>query len=91
MIQFIHKKIMILKFTEQEIDNKENVVEIEDIVVYGETIEVLEGYFVLLGRALIDGEMYSDFQVEFTLEKSPEELNCLNIINSDWIEYDFVF
>ncbi len=84
-------KIMVLKFTEEEINNKENVVEIEDIVVYGDSIEVNDGYFVLNGKALIDGEMYSDFQVEFTLENSPEELSCLNIVNSDWEEYDFIF
>ncbi len=82
---------MKINFTETEIENKINIVEIEDIIVYGEYIEILEGYYILFGKAQIEGEMFNGFQVEFTLTEEPKEQTCTSILDVDWNEYDFIF
>lgn len=78
-------------FTEQEIAQKENIIEIEDIVLTGNSIEIFEGYYVIKGNALIDGETFLDFLVEFTLTSEPTENTTKSILSIEWDEYDFIF
>ncbi len=82
---------MKLFFTEEEIASNLNIVEIEDIKVFGEHIEILEDYYILFGKAEIDGEMYTNFIVEFSLISEPSENTTTEILSIDWNEYDFVF
>ncbi len=82
---------MKINFTNEEIENKINIVEIEDIIVFGEYIEVFDEYYVLVGKAQIEGEIFNGFEVEFTLTEAPSEQNCTSILDADWNEYDFIF
>ncbi len=82
---------MKLEFTNEEIVNKINVVEIEDIIIFGEYIEVQDEYYVLVGKAQIEGETFNGFEVEFTLTEEPSEKTCTCILDTDWNEYDFIF
>ncbi len=83
--------IMKINFTQTEIENNINIVQIEDIKVIGDYIEQKDGYYELFGKAEIDGEIYTDFVVEFTLVSDESFSTCSEILNIDWNEYDFVF
>ncbi len=82
---------MKLSFSQEDIDNNKHILEIEDIKIFGQHIEVHEDYYTLLGKAEIDGEIYTDFIVEFSLTENPKENTIDAILAIDWNEYDFVF
>ncbi len=82
---------MIIKFTEDEINKKINIIEVEDIVLEADSIEIKEDLYVLCGNAEIDGEIYNEFLIEFTLAEKPENNSATAILEIDWEEYDFVF
>lgn len=82
---------MKLEFTQEDIDNKVNIIEIEDIIIEGNFITVSDDTYVLSGKATIDGEVYTEFLVEFTLEEEISELSAKNLVDAIWEEYDFIF
>lgn len=82
---------MKLEFTQEDIDNKVNIIEIEDIVIEGNFIIASDDTYTLSGKATIDGEVYTEFLVEFTLEEEISELSARNLVDAIWEEYDFIF
>jgi len=82
---------MRLAITEQERDKGENQMDFEDMTY---TAEVLEGegkHWVMTGTAVIDDEVYRDFQIEFETLDEPEELSAGALLRMEWDWYDFVF
>ena len=63
----------------------------DDVVVTGESIEGEGKNFVLTGSALIEGEIYNDFKVEFELIEEPKEQTVEEIMGIDWQWYDFLY
>lgn len=82
---------MVLEFTEEDLKQKINIIEIEDIVIEAKNITVTDDCYLLEGKATIDGEVYPLFFVEFTLEDSITEITCKNLLDANWLEYDFIF
>jgi len=79
-------------FTDEDIKDEKNVIEIEDenVKIFGEILEGEGKVYVLTGVALIDGERYHDFQVEFELEEHPASDSPEDIMSADWKFYDFL-
>ena len=79
-------------FTDEDIKNEKNVIEIEEenVTIYGESLEGEGRVYVLTGVALVDGERYHDFQVEFELEEDPASESWEDIMSADWKFYDFL-
>ena len=79
-------------FTDEDIADEKNVIEIEDenVKLFGEILEGEGKVYVLTGVALIDGERYHDFQVEFELEEDPASDSPEDIMSADWKFYDFL-
>ena len=79
-------------FTDEDIKDEKNVIEIEDenVKIFGESLEGEGKVYVLTGVALIDGERYHDFQVEFELEDDPASESADDIMSADWKFYDFL-
>ncbi len=82
---------MKIEFTNDEIEEKINIVELEDVTIIGEYIEVHEDCYILVGTGIVDGESYRDFKVEFTLIDNEHDNNCTSILDSQWDYYDFLF
>lgn len=79
-------------FTDEDIKNEINVIDIEDenVMVIGEYLEGEGKIYVLTGKAVIDGETYHEFQVEFELEEMPETDKIEDIMSGEWKFYDFL-
>ena len=79
-------------FTDEDIKNEKNVIEIEDenVKLFAESLEGAGRVYVLTGIALIDGERYHDFQVEFELDEDPASEAPGDIMSADWKFYDFL-
>lgn len=66
------------------------VIEDDDVTLTCEYIEGSGKNYILTGKALIDGEIYHDFKVEFELLELPEEETISCIMDMDWDWYDFL-
>ncbi len=66
------------------------VIEDDDVTLTCEYIEGSGKNYILTGNALIDGEIYHDFKVEFELLELPEEETISCIMDMDWDWYDFL-
>jgi hypothetical protein len=79
-------------FTEDQKEREINKVIIEDdnVFIMGECIEGEGKNFVLTGSAVIDGETYQDFQVEFELVNEPEEETAEAVMSQEWDWYDYL-
>lgn len=79
-------------FTDEQIEEglNEVVIEEDDLVLYAETIEGEGKNYVLTGKAVIEGETYHEFQMEFQLLEEPESYTVEEIMNSDWDWYDYL-
>lgn len=79
-------------FTEEDIKNEVNKIYIEedDVLLEGEYIEGEGIDYVLTGSAIIEGEKYNEFQVQFALLEEPEEETAKAIIEKEWDWYDFL-
>ena len=79
------------EFDQKEIDEKINIIELEDLEFECDFIEGEGLFFNAYGTAIVDGEKYSDFQVEIILENDVEPKSATDIINADWQEYEYIF
>ena len=79
-------------FTEDQKEREINKVIIEDdnVFIIGECIEGEGKSFVLTGSAVIDGETYQEFQVEFELVNEPEEETAEAVMSQEWDWYDYL-
>ena len=78
-------------FTSDEMDNKLNIIEMEDLQFECDFIEGEGLFYNAFGQAIVDGEMYTNFQVEIVLEKEIEIKTAADIINAEWQEYEYIF
>ncbi len=79
-------------FSLQQKERELNKVYLEedDVLITGEFIEGEGKVFVICGSALIEGEVYKDFEVQFELMEEPEEETIEEIMNTEWQWYDFL-
>lgn len=79
-------------FTKEHEDKGLNMVFIEedDVTLTCEYIEGEGKNYIITGTAIIDGEAYHDFKVEFELIEEPEEENIDCIMEIEWDWYDFL-
>ncbi|MDD3570048.1 MAG: hypothetical protein PHY44_02980 [Lachnospiraceae bacterium] len=79
-------------FTQEQKEREINKVMIEDdnVLLMGEYIEGEGKSYVLTGSAVIDGETYHDFQVEFELLNEPEEKTAESVMSQEWDWYDYL-
>ena len=78
-------------FTSDEMGNKLNRIELEDLQFECEFIEGEGLFYNAFGQALVDGEIYTDFQVEIVLETDIEPKSAMDILNADWQDYEYIF
>ncbi|MDR2898970.1 MAG: hypothetical protein LBU94_01500 [Clostridiales bacterium] len=85
-------------FTPSDKDEGINTAELEDLFFTGEYVEDIpslngsgNNIYRSFGQAVVEGETYSEFMIEFTLENPPASLTARDIFEADWIEYDYVF
>jgi len=79
-------------FTADQKEREINKVIIEDdnVLITGEYIEGEGKSFVLTGCAVVDGETYNDFHVEFELIDEPEEETAEAVMRQEWDWYDYL-
>ena len=79
-------------FTEQDIASGINRIELDDVLFIAEYIEGSGKNYRMTGSALIDGEKYDEFCLEFETENIPVDgISAAGILSEDWIWHDFVF
>lgn len=83
---------MRLDFTKEQIDSELNKIEIEEdeLILIGEYVQGEGKKYIITGKAIIEGETYHDFQIEFELSKETNSDNIEEIINSEWEWYDYL-
>lgn len=82
---------MKFNFTDEQKNEGFNKIELEDedIILYGEYVEGEGKYFIISGKAVIEGETYHDFQIEFEIVKEVGN-NIEEIMEAEWESYDFL-
>lgn len=78
-------------FTDSQKKDGINQLEIDDVVFSGECIEGEGKNYKLTGFAIIDGEKYNDFIIEFELIEPPKGATVEEIMYIEWDSYDFIF
>jgi len=78
-------------FTESEKDKGIHILEVEDIIFTGERLEGAARTYRLYGSAVVDGETYPSFVIEFELEADPADDTMETIMQAEWDCYDFIF
>ena len=79
-------------FTQEQIERQLNKIYIEedDLWLEGEFVEGEEKHYIITGTAIIDGERYYEFEIEFELTQLPKEETLSEIMNMDWDWYDYL-
>jgi hypothetical protein len=79
------------EFTENDIKNEINKLYLEedDVSLEGKFIEGDGKHFTLTGSAVIDGEKYNDFETDFELAEGRNYNTAKDIMNADWLWYDY--
>ena len=62
----------------------------EDVTLSGEFIEGEGKSYIITGEAIIDGEAYKDFEIEFELSEEPSEETIEEIMSTEWEWYDYL-
>ena len=78
-------------FTSDETERKLNIIEMEDLEFQCDFIEGEGLCYNAYGVAVVDREVYNNFQVEIVLEKEIEGKTAVDIINADWEDYEYIF
>ena len=78
-------------FTSDEISTKLNIIELEDLKFECDFIEGEGVFYNAYGKAFVEGEIYTDFQVEIVLESPIDPKSAGDIVNGDWQEYEYIF
>jgi len=79
-------------FTENEIKEGLHKIYLEeqDVSLEGQWIEGEGKSYIIGGIAIIEGERYHEFQIEFELVEEPKEMTATGILSIDWDWYDFI-
>jgi len=78
-------------FTETEKENGLHMLEVEDVVFTGERLEGEGRLYHIFGSAVVDGETYPAFEIEFELAEDPADDSAETVMQAEWDSYDFVF
>lgn len=78
-------------FSEEDKSNEANKIHLEDILFIGDYIEGENLTYKMVGKAIIDEETYNNFIVEFTLKEEPKNLSISNIMDVEWLYYNYIF
>ncbi|MFV0502937.1 MAG: hypothetical protein ACK5LT_03065 [Lachnospirales bacterium] len=81
---------MQIKFNDEHKKEDIHKVDVEDIYFEGEYLNILnDNLYQITGTAIIEGEKYNNFTIEFTLlDKTNNKLE--DIMKAQWDEYDFI-
>ncbi len=79
-------------FTEEDKQKEINVIFIEEdnVLVKGEFITKEEDGYIINGIAVIDEEVYHDFEVFFALKEDISLDDIEAVMKADWDWYDYV-
>jgi len=78
-------------FTELEKESGLHMLEVEEVVFTAERLEGEGKSYRLYGSAVVDGETYPAFEIEFEPETEPAEATAEAVMAAEWESYDFVF
>ena len=78
-------------FTETEKDSDMHKLEVDDVVFTGERLDGEGRIYRLTGAAIVDGETYDPFVIEFELAEDPAEDTAEAVMAAEWDTYDFIF
>ena len=79
-------------FTEAEKADGIHMLEVEDVVFTGVKLTGGGTAYRIYGAALVDGENYPQFAIEFDLEAEPADpADIAAIMAAEWDSYDFLF
>ena len=62
----------------------------DDVTMTGEFIEGEGTIYIITGEAVIDGEDYTEFKIEFELTEEPSEEKIEDIMSIEWECYDYL-
>lgn len=82
---------MILEFTEDDIKTGKNTIFLEDMIFKAITVEGSGKKFHLTGIAVIDAEIYHNFQIEIILTEELTPKLPVDVLEAEWEEYEFLF
>lgn len=82
---------MDFNFTLEEIESGNTTLELEELILKVHAIKGSSKEYTLYGDAVVDGEVYHNFEIGIVLEEAPESDSPMEILNSEWAEYDFLF
>lgn len=79
-------------FNEEQKLEELNKIEFEEdeVVFSGDYVEGEGKSYIIVGKAIIDGETYQDFKVELELVEEPEEETIDEIMAVEWEWYDYL-
>ena len=84
-------------FTEEEKEQKLNVIEFEEDELLFECQKIESNNqgciwqrYILTGIATIENERYHNFEIEIELFENIEEISAVNILASEWNWYDYI-
>jgi len=78
-------------FTEAEKADGIHMLEVEEVVFTGEKLVGGGTSYRIYGAAVVDGENYPHFAIEFDLETEPAEVTAEAVMAAEWDSYDFLF
>lgn len=80
---------MKLFFTEEHKNSEINQVELEDFILDANWVEGEGKEYLICGTAIIDGETFKDFLVEFTTLETPKSYTVEDVMGVEWDFYDY--
>ncbi len=82
---------MRIQFTEEQKQRDLNKIEVEDVLFTADFIEGEGRNWVMTGTAIVEGEVYDGFCIEFETIEVPCDNDIETIMSLEWDTYDFVF
>ena len=67
------------------------MIEVEDVVLTGTYVEGEGKLYRIGGSAVVDGETYPAFVIEFELADAPQSGTLEAIMEAEWDSYGFIF
>lgn len=82
---------MKIYFSEEDKIKELNKIQLEDMLFIGDYIEGQDVTYKIVGKAVIDNEIYHNFVVQATLKEEPGNISIKNILGVEWTSYDYIF
>lgn len=78
-------------FSEEDIKNEKTAIELEEMVFKAEKIVGEGKEYVCYGDAIVEEEVYHNFQVKVFLCEETDVKSPFDILEAEWEDYDFLF